>query len=152
MEKANIFVMILTIILAVGLIAVTFAKPQVVTVGAGSELNKLRLALVGAGSVKEVTTTSFNVYPDYNYDYETGRSTANGYRVTHNLKIATEKVAAVGKIEDVATANGASTIDYVRFSLDDDKTEHLKKQDITSAASKAREKAKNLATASGVTL
>src|SRR4030067_2354272 len=106
MEKANIFVMILTIILAVGLIAVTFAKPQVVTVGAGSELNtldvsaegkssadpnladifisvetkastadaaqsanadtvnKLRLALVGAGSVKAVTTTSFNVYLD----------------------------------------------------------------------------------------
>lgn len=115
-------------------------------------VNGLRLALVGSDYVKEVTTTSFNVYPDYNYNYETGESTYSGYRVTHNMKISTEKVNAVGKILDIATANGASTIDYVQFSLTEAKTEDLKQQALQDAAEKAISKAKTLAAASGVAL
>jgi len=115
-------------------------------------VNRLRLALVGTGYVKEVTTTSFNVYPDTTYNPNTGESTANGYRVTHSLKIASEKVVAVGKILDVATANGASTIDYVQFSLTDAKAEDLKQTALEDAAGKAIAKAKTLASASGVSL
>ena len=115
-------------------------------------VNRLRLALVGTSYVKEVTTTSFNVYPDYNYNYETGESTYSGYKVSHSLKINTEKTVAVGKIIDLATANGASTIDYVQFSLTDKATEDLKQTALEDAAGKAIAKAKTLASASGVML
>jgi uncharacterized protein YggE len=115
-------------------------------------VNSLRLALIGTGYVKEVTTSSFNVYPDTTYNPTTGASTPNGYRVTHSLKISTEKTATVGKILDVATANGASTVDYVQFSLDDKTVENLKQAALKDAAEKAMAKAQALAAASKVTL
>jgi uncharacterized protein YggE len=115
-------------------------------------VTNLRLALVGSSYVKEVTTSSFNVYPDYTYDPNTGASISNGYRVTHSLKISTEKTAAVGKILDIATASGASTIDYVQFSLSDKAVEDLKQTALEDAAGKAIAKAQTLASASKVTL
>ena len=194
MEKMNFFVVILVLILAIGLVAVTYAKPEVVNIGAGTEqntldvsadgkasgdpdvadifvtvetrsdtaakaqdqnaatVNSLRMALQGSGLVKEVTTNSYNIYPDMSYDPDTGRSSVNGYIVSHSLKINTQSMTGVGKILDVAVVNGASTVDYVSFSLSDSKAESLKEQALASAASTAREKAKRLATASGVTL
>jgi hypothetical protein len=194
MEKMNFFVMILVLVLAIGLVAVTYAKPQVVNVGTSAEQNtldvsasstasadpdiadifvtvetisdtaakaqdqnaatvgSLRMALQGSGLVKEVTTNSYNIYPDISYDPESGRSIVNGYIVSHSLKISTESMTGVGKILDVAVANGASTVDYVSFSLSETKAESLKQQALASAASKAREEAKKLAAASGVTL
>jgi len=113
-------------------------------------VNSLRLALHGTGLIKDVTTSSFNMYPNYNYD--TGRAVTDGYLVTHSLKINTEKVAAVGKILDVATANGATTISYVSFSLSDSKVESLKKQALAIAAENVMSKAQSLATATKVVL
>jgi len=191
MEKMNFFVMILVLVLAIGLVAVTYAKPQVVNVGTSAEqntldvsadgtafadpdvadifvtvdtradtakqaqeqnaatVNSLRMALQGSGLVKEVTTSSYNIYPDYSYD---GEATVTGYVVSHSLKISTESMTGVGKVLDVAVANGANRVDYVSFSLSDDKAELLKKQALASAVSKAKDKAKSLALASGVTL
>jgi len=185
---------VIAIILAIGLVAAVFAKPEVVTLGNSESLrtldvsgdgtasadpnvadvfvtvqtkadtaakaqddnaarvNSLTLALQGSGLVTEVTTTSFNVYPDFIYDPETGESRAIGYIVTHSLKAHTNKVNGVGKILDIATANGATSIDYVQFSLSDDKVDALKKQALTKATVKAADKAKTLALASGVTL
>ena len=194
MEKANFISLILVLVLALGLVAVAFVKPQVITVSPNAEkdtldvsadgsasadpdiadifvtvetradtaakaqdqnaatASSLRMALQGSGLVKEVTTNSYNIYPDISYDPETGMSFVNGYIVSHSLKINTQSMTGVGKILDVAVANGASTVDYVSFSLSDAKAESLKQQALASAASKARDKAKNLAIASGVTL
>ena len=113
-------------------------------------VNSLRLALHGTGLINEVTTSSFNMYPEYNYDFT--ERTLTGYVVSHSLKINTGKVAAVGKILDVATTNGATSISYVQFSLSDSKVESLKKQALAFAAENAKDKAKALATASGVVL
>ncbi len=113
-------------------------------------VNSLRLALHGTGLINEVTTNSFNMYPEYNYDFT--ERTLVDYAVSHSLKINTDKVAAVGKILDVATANGATSISYVSFSLSDSKVESLKKQALVIAAQNAKDEAKALATASGVVL
>ena len=204
---------LLSVVLAIGLVAVVFAKPSVVEVGPGADLpntidvsadgimsadpdvadifitvettaanaddaqtqnaatvNSLRLALVGTGLVEEVTTTSFNIYPSYGYYYGSYAGAAtepavvesgvalfqppNGgsYTVTHNLKVHSENVNGVGKIIDVAVANGATRVDYVQFSLSEDKAEDLKQQALRNAVAKAKDKAQILASASGVSL
>jgi hypothetical protein len=203
--------MLLSAILAIGLVAVVIAEPSIVEVGPGADLpntldvsadgtasadpdvadifitvettaetadeaqsqnaeqvSRLRLALVGTGLVEEVTTTSFNLYPSYGYYYgayagaepaavaESGvalyQPPSSGYTVTHNLKVHSESVNGAGKIIDVAVANGATRVDYVQFSLSDDKAEDLKQQALRNAAAKAKDKAQVLASAASVSL
>ncbi|MEM2874369.1 MAG: SIMPL domain-containing protein [Candidatus Nanoarchaeia archaeon] len=191
LEKST-FIFIITLILAVGLVAVTFVKPNVVSVNPSEEpktidvwadgkasadpdladiyvtvetrattadeaqsqnakiVNDLRLALTATGLTKDITTTSFNLWPEYSYAEE--KPLLVDYVVTHSLKINTEKVVAVGKILDVATTSGATRIEYVQFSLSDKKIEELKKQALEKALQKAKDKAKFIAFAAGVSL
>ena len=115
-------------------------------------VNSLQLALRGTALTDEVTTDYFSLYPNYQYDYDTGRSSTSGFVATHSLKIHTSKVVAVGKLLDVATTNGATSIGNVQFGLSDSKQESLKEQALESAVAKAKTKAKLLAGASGIAL
>ena len=173
------------IILAIGVIAVAFAKPEVVTLTPGAEaktidvsadgtvsadpdfadifitvettsssaetaqsdnaatVNSLRLALTTSGLVDEVRTTSFNLYPDY---------FGEGFTVTHSLKVSTDSTVSVGRVLDLITSQGVTRIDYVQFSLSEDRAEELKAAALRSAMDKAENKARTLASAASVGL
>ncbi len=100
---------------------------------------------------KEIETTSFNIYPKYRWEEETGKQILDGYIAENSLKITTKKPDKAGDFIDVAVNNGA-TINYVQFSLSREKQEEMNEVALQLAADNAKAKANSIAAAMGINL
>ena len=86
------------------------------------ENNRLIAAVIGAiretgVAEKDIRTTDFNIYPDYNYGYDKKEEQIRGYTVTNNVSVVIRKISAVGDVLGVAANAGANVYNGVQFGL-----------------------------------
>ncbi|MFH1823511.1 MAG: SIMPL domain-containing protein [archaeon] len=100
---------------------------------------------------KQIQTTSFNIYPIYNW--ERGTQELLGYRTTHNLKIeiTLDKANLVGSVIDAGIDSGA-LVNYINFELTQEKQNQYKAQAIQLATADAKIKAESIAAGLGKSL
>ena len=104
---------------------------------------------------KDLKTTSFNIYPRYDwYDetrfYPQGRRVLVGYEVRQSLQVKIRDMEKVGEIIQGATDAGANQVGDLQFTIDNE--DEFKKQARGQAIEKAKAKAEELATQLGVRL
>jgi len=108
---------------------------------------------------KDLKTTSFNIYPRYEYvrDWEieiypppTGQRVLVGYEVSQSLQVKIRDMAKIGTIIQAATESGANQMSGLAFVVD--KEDEFKEQARTEAIENAKEKAQELASQLGIRL
>ena len=106
-------------------------------------------ALIKADIPKaDIETSSYNIYPEYDYNYETGKQSLKGYKTVNILKIKTKDFSRVGKIVDSSVDAGATNIQGINFELSQEKQNQIKTEAISKASEDAKIKAQ--ATAQGL--
>jgi uncharacterized protein len=106
-------------------------------------------ALKGKGV--KVETTSYSVFPDYDYSRDGGRKLL-GYRAMHGLKVTTTDVEGAGAVIDAAAKAGANRVDSIRFALSDERMDNVREEALARAAAVAGKKAAILAQSVGLKL
>lgn len=99
---------------------------------------------------KDIKTTNYSVYPNYNYS-ET-RQQITGYTVAQNIDVEIKRIDKVNKAVDAITANGGNLVGQISFDFDKTTRKKLEDQARREAVDEAREKAQSLAKASGINL
>ena len=104
---------------------------------------------------KDLKTTSFNIYPRYEYYkktqiYPQGERVLVGYEVIQSLQVKIRDMEKIGKIIEEATAAGANQVGNLQLTID--KQDEFKKQAREQAIKKAKVKAEELALQLGVSL
>ena len=66
---------------------------------------------------KDIRTTDFNMYPDYNNGYDREGERASGYTVSNNLSVVVRDINIVGDVLGVAANAGANVSGGVQFGL-----------------------------------
>ncbi|WP_372633109.1 SIMPL domain-containing protein [Cohnella sp.] len=92
---------------------------------------------------KDVTTTGFDVQPEYNYTEKDGR-VLKGYIAVHSIQVTYRKLPDIGKLFDALTESGANRLDGVQFSTE--KKEQYELEALKKAMQNAAAKAGVLAT------
>ena len=96
---------------------------------------------------KDIQTTSFNIYPEYQYDREKDRSELVGYRVNNQIAVTIRDLEQVGAvIDDMVEAGGdLARFNGIRFGLDDPKSleTEARKLAVEDMTAKATELAEN---------
>ena len=117
------------------------------------EMGNVLVALRRAGlSDDDFKTLNYNLW---NRDepcriYYGDEECASGYYASHTLEVTTDKVDMIGRYLDVAIAAGAENIHSVRFSVDEDAQNEMKKEALEKATRDARDKADALAAGMGM--
>ncbi|MEK6875463.1 MAG: SIMPL domain-containing protein [Nanoarchaeota archaeon] len=93
---------------------------------------------------KDIQTTNFNVYPEYNWN--SGLQTIKGYKATHSIKVqmSTSDASEIGEVIDAGVDAGAG-ISYINFELSQEKQNEYKAQALKAAAEDAKIKAQSIA-------
>ena len=107
------------------------------------------LKKLGIGE-EDIKTTSYNVYPQYNYQGTTPQIT--GYQVSTDYEVTIKDFNKVNEVLVQATQSGANIAGGINFDINE-KTKNEKLQEAREEAVKvAKEKAEGLAKASGISL
>lgn len=113
--------------------------------------NTLTSALKKLGiAEKDIKTTSYNVYPEY--DYNSTPQKITGYRVSVNYSI---KVRDFDKVNDLlvkATEVGVNNIGGVNFEVNEETKKEKLREAREEAVKEAKEKAQGLARAANISL
>lgn len=64
---------------------------------------------------ENIQTTHYSI--DIQYNYEDGKQTFRGYKVTHLLQITIDEIDLTGLIVDTAVKAGANTVSNIQFTL-----------------------------------
>lgn len=108
-------------------------------------------ALGGLGlSRDQLSTEGYTVYPEMQYDKNSGASRVSGYVVTNTVRAETKRPEQAGAIVDAALGAGANLINSLSFyasSIDE-----ARRQAIGAAVASARADAEAMAHAAGGTL
>ncbi|MEN8615076.1 SIMPL domain-containing protein [Dehalogenimonas sp. THU2] len=101
---------------------------------------------------KDIKTQYFNVYPVYDYDRDTGKSTIRGYQVSNNVEVKVRVIANAGPIIDavVAVAGDVIRVNNIYFTIEN--TTALEAQARELALLDAKAKAEQIANVTGVSL
>ncbi|MEK7560152.1 MAG: SIMPL domain-containing protein [Patescibacteria group bacterium] len=97
---------------------------------------------------KDIKTTSYNIYPQY--DYIKGEQKFRGYEVSQNLEIKIRNLDKVGEVLSGVTQSGANMIGSLNFEIDD--MDKVKAEARAKAIAEAKLKAKELSKQLGVRL
>jgi uncharacterized protein len=100
------------------------------------------------GSSGTVQTVNYSVSPNYTYP-QNGNPILTGYTVTNSIQVTLTDLTITGKIIDTAVQAGASRIDSLTFSLQDDSS--ARAQALSAATVKAKAKATAMAASVGLT-
>ena len=118
---------------------------------AADTMQQVIAALVDLGIDRaDIRTSSVNVYPQDNYNPETGQPTDRTYRVSNTIRITVRDVANVEPVINTAVNAGANSIYNFNFGILD--SEALEQTARQSAVENARARAEQLASALGVTV
>lgn len=144
-----------------------FVTPDIAKISLGIEVNGASLKTVQSNvnakakaltdSLKklgiaeaDIKTTSYSVYPEYDYTNSVGRII--GFRVSTSYEVTIRDFDKVNDAITTSTTSGANIVGGVSFELND-KTEKEKLQEARKLAVKdAKDKASGLAGAAGITL
>ncbi len=100
---------------------------------------------------KDIQSTGFNVYPDYQWNPETGESTVKGYRGQHSIQVTVKDLTKTGAVVDaIGGQNGL--VQSVQFGLTDEKRKSYDDQVRVLAVSDAKQKAESLTETAGARL
>jgi uncharacterized protein len=99
---------------------------------------------------KDIKTTDYNVSP--NYDYSRGGQNITGYAVVQTLGANITPIDVANKVIDAATSDGANLVGGITFTFSDKTKNNLEDKARTEAVKIAKEKANNLAKATGIRL
>jgi len=98
----------------------------------------------------DIKTTSYNVYPQY--DYTNPNSRITGYQASTNYEVTIKDFDKINNVIAVSTGAGANMVGGVNFELNE-VTKKQKLQEARSLAVKeAKDKAEGLAKAAGINL
>ena len=110
-------------------------------------------ALKDAGIKKDdIETSSFSLYPRYEWNEAENRQVQTGYQVQHTLKVKTADTLDVGKYMDTAVSAGVNTIQNVNFGLSKEKQKTVNAEALKKASGMAKDKAQSIADSVGVGL
>ena len=112
--------------------------------GIVSELNKQGLMQ------NETSTSSFNIFPLYNYTESGTRLNVSGFTVLNSIRIESSNLDNVSEWVDTAVALGANEINNIHFEVSNNKLEGIKSKLITDAIANAKQKAETAAAAVGL--
>ena len=101
-------------------------------------------------SEKDIKTTSYNVYPQY--DWSNSSQKIIGYQVSTNYRVTIKDFDKVNEAIVVATNAGANIAGGVSFELDDSTKTEKMNEARALAVTNAKSKADGLAKAAGITL
>jgi len=93
---------------------------------------------------RDIQTTGFSVYPEYNYTEREGRVLV-GYVATHSVRVTWRNLQEVGRLLDAVAAAGANRVDGVTFGTE--KTDEYELEALKKAMAAAEAKADVLAAA-----
>ena len=129
------------------------SSPAVVQEENSKKINKIIDYVKAQGISKDdISTSQFNIYPQYNYD--NGRNEIIGYQLNQTITIKVRGVdkgtEQLGKILQGAVTQGANELNGVSLSFDD--PDNLRQEARKLAIEKAKQKAQELADAAGITL
>lgn len=108
------------------------------------------LAALKAQGIKdtEIETANVAVYPNRQYDQQTGKASLVGYRAQNSVTVTLTDLTKVPAVFTAATEAGANNITGPMWQLSDNN--QAVKEALTRATENASVKAQTLATASGV--
>lgn len=116
-----------------------------------ASMQRVQSRLLSAGiDPKALRSRGYHVYPEWQYDRETGNQTLVGYRVTHTLEVTVYELDSLGALLDAAMEEGANQVSGPTFGLRN--AEALEAEALKEAVRRARAKAEVLAAASGAFL
>ena len=98
---------------------------------------------------KDIQTTNYNLYPQYNYTEARGRL-FEGYTLDQNVQVKIRDFTKTGSILAKATDMGSNLVGNLQFTIDD--ADQFKQEARAKAIEKAKANAKNLAEKSGISL
>lgn len=98
----------------------------------------------------DIKTTSYNVYPQYDYNNSTPRVT--GFQVSTEYEVTVKNFDIVNEALVAGTAAGANTIGGINFEVNDATQKEKLQEARKLAVADAKEKATGLSSASGITL
>lgn len=107
------------------------------------------LKKLGVGE-KDIKTTSYNVYPQY--DYTAPNSRITGYQVSTSYEVTVRDFDKVNDVLVEATTAGANTTSGIAFEVNDETKAKKLQEAREEAVAKAKEKAQGLAKAAGISL
>ena len=111
-------------------------------------IQKITNAMQNMGVTKEnIVTTYTSVYPQYNYNDETGQRIVMGYRSYTDLQVTTKDIDNTGKYIDAALKAGATGTNGVDFSVADQSLFYG--QALQTAVKNAEKSAQSIAQAYG---
>lgn len=114
-------------------------------------MNRVYAILKAEGVAKEdVKTTSYTIYPRYNYDRKSGARTLRGYEVSQNVTVKIRDLDDIGDILGAAGRSGVNQVGGINFTIDD--PEALQDEAREKAFVDAKEKAETLSRVMGVKL
>src|SRR3989344_5564142 len=114
------------------------------------KMNAVIKAVKDAGvEEKDIKTTNYSLSPLYNYTEAAGR-VFQGYTLDQSIEVKIRDFAKVGDILQQAVAKGANLTNNLQFTIEN--PEQFKQEARANAVEQAKEKAKNLAEASGIVL
>ena len=118
---------------------------------AAETMQQVIAALVDLGIDRaDIRTSSVNVYPQDNYNPETGQPTDRTYRVSNTIRITVRNVEDVEPVINTAVNAGANSIYNFNFGILE--SEALEQTARQNAVENARARAEQLAAALGVTV
>ena len=99
---------------------------------------------------KDIKTTSYNVYPQYDYTVPNSRIT--GYQVSTSYEVTIKDFDKVNDVLVQATTAGANTTGGISFEVNEETKSKKLQEAREEAVAKAKEKAEGLARAAGISL
>ena len=99
---------------------------------------------------KDIKTTSYSIYPQYEYPRYGGVPKIKGYQVNQTIEIKVRDLGSVSSILDGVVTAGANQIGNLNFKIDD--PEKLKEQARELAINDAKDKANALKSQLGIKL
>lgn len=108
-------------------------------------------ALKNSGvDAKDIRTTNFSIYPNTQYDQQTGKPGSTTYVVDNTVYVTVHQLDKLGDLLDTTVQAGANSVNSIQFDLADKSSAIKQARD--QAVKDAQTQAQELALASGVTL
>jgi uncharacterized protein YggE len=102
------------------------------------------------GTDDKISTSGFNLVPQYQYDKDTQKQILTGYQVVNYVNVNTKQVDKLGDLLDSATQAGANRVENLQFSHDE--WHNYEQQALAQAVVDAEQTAEILAKAAKVSL
>jgi len=99
---------------------------------------------------KDIQTTSFNIYPQQQYEPNTGKVTGTIYMIDNTVYVTVRELKKLGEMLDAVVRSGANSINGINFDVVDKESAMTEARGL--AITNARKQAEELAKASGVSL